>query len=421
MASPLPCPLPSLPCASPLPCPLPVLSVPAHRPAHWLLNGDLLNGNLLNGNLLNDNPPTVSITQHVFSTRHVTDPLLVLNNNSSLKHWRKLAASACTDLVPVNAAAADTTDSGPSADLAAAAGSGREEGCPIYGSDESIGSAASLRPAFGAARQRPAGLDRAWEQLTFGFVKPLLGQGLFQSLQAPSGALLHGPPGTGKTMLALHALTSNDVKYVYLKASDIHSKYTGVSERIIADAFKEARRCSPAVLLIDELDCVFPARSSEAGSKHPSILSQLLVELDSAREQRVALLATTNCPEDLDPALLRRLPLRIGVPLPGKAARRSVLELWIKTKVEDRHKLTDAHLNRLARDTEGDIANMVDEAIFRLAHKMSTADIPQGSRRLTKLPPLTIRYFKLPDSAINPNIFFRFRGGSKPKAQKLCT
>ncbi|KAK0555428.1 ATPase [Tilletia horrida] len=186
-------------------------------------------------------------------------------------------------------------------------------------------SPAPAGPAIEAVRARPAGLDSALEELTFGLLKPLLGKGLFRSLQAPSGALLHGPPGTGKTMMAFHGLTANKIKFVYLKASDIHSKFTGVSERIIADAFDKAHLAAPAVLLIDELDCVFPARSSEAGSKHPSTLSQLLVELDNARAHRVALLATTNCIEDLDPAPLRRLPLRIHVPLPNMAARRSVL------------------------------------------------------------------------------------------------
>ncbi|KAK0545369.1 hypothetical protein OC845_005130 [Tilletia horrida] len=115
-------------------------------------------------------------------------------------------------------------------------------------------------------------------------------------------------------MLAFHGLTISTIN-------------------IIADAFKQARASAPAVLLVDKLDCVFPARSSEAGLKHPSILSRLLVELDSAREERVALHATTNRLDDLDTALLRRLPLKIELPLPGTAARRSVLEMWIKTKV----------------------------------------------------------------------------------------
>ncbi|KAK0541867.1 hypothetical protein OC845_006864, partial [Tilletia horrida] len=90
--------------------------------------------------------------------------------------------------------------------------------------------AAALRPSLAAEKTRPVGLDEAIDRLTFGFVKPLLGQGLFKSFAAPSGAVLHGPPGTGKTMMAMHCLTRNKIKFVYLKVSDIHSKYIGVTE-----------------------------------------------------------------------------------------------------------------------------------------------------------------------------------------------
>ncbi|KAK0568820.1 hypothetical protein OC861_001597 [Tilletia horrida] len=265
-------------------------------------------------------------------------------------------------------------------------------------------SPAPAGPAIEAVRARPAGLDSALEELTFGLLKPLLGKGLFRSLQAPSGALLHGPPGTGKTMMAFHGLTANKIKFVYLKASDIHSKFTGVSERIIADAFDKAHLAAPAVLLIDELDCVFPARSSEAGSKHPSTLSQLLVELDNARAHRHRgpgpRPTTSSTPQDTRPA-----------PQHGGEAVRP--QMWVNVKVKKHHKISDSHFNTLARLTEGELASMVDEAIFRLAYKISTAVIPKGSRRPSKLPPLTIRHFKIPASSVSRERLFTKRGRRK--------
>ncbi|KAK0561710.1 hypothetical protein OC861_005687 [Tilletia horrida] len=240
---------------------------------------------------------------------------------------------------------------------------------------------------------KPTGLEPQLDLLTYNLIKPLLGKGIFKNLRPPSGALLSGPPGTGKTLLALHALSMNKIKCLHLRASDIHSKYTGVSEKTIAEAFDEARKSSPAVVLIDEIDCVFPARHSEAGAKHPSILSQLLVELDNVRDQRVALIATTNCPDNIDPALLRRLPLTVKVPLPDTKARRDVIEAQLINRVKNRHKLTESHFMTLARLTEGDLDSMVDRAVFGLAQRIATAKLPKGTRRPTTLPPLSIRHF----------------------------
>ncbi|CAD6930215.1 unnamed protein product [Tilletia controversa] len=135
---------------------------------------------------------------------------------------------------------------------------------------------------------------------------------------APSGALLHGPPGTGKTMFAHHACWQANIKSVSLKASEIYSKWTGISEKIISTTFAQAKLAVPSTIVMDEIDCIFPSRSSSAGEKNPSFLTQLLIEMDNVRGHRVALVATTDL---LDPALLRRLPVKIEVPLPSPSAR----------------------------------------------------------------------------------------------------
>ncbi|KAE8214986.1 hypothetical protein CF319_g9047, partial [Tilletia indica] len=197
------------------------------------------------------------------------------------------------------------------------------------------------------------GLDEQLNRLLYGLVKPVKGVGIFKNkaMLAPSGALLHGPPGTGKTLLAHRACWQANINSVSLKASEIHSKWTGISEKIISTIFAQAKLAAPSIIVIDEIDCIFPSRSSSAGEKNPSVLAQLLTEMDNVRGHQVALVATTNLIDSLDPALLRRLPVKIEVPLPSPSARQEVLLHHIGKKIK--HALTPPQILQLSALTSG--------------------------------------------------------------------
>ncbi|KAE8218629.1 hypothetical protein CF326_g9122 [Tilletia indica] len=158
--------------------------------------------------------------------------------------------------------------------------------------------AAPPRPAFRTlprATAPPAGVAAQMDNLTMHIIKPLQGKGIFKNSPIVNGALLFGPPGTGKTLLVSHAASKAKITCLVLKASDIHQKYYGQSEKILAGVFAEAKARAPSIIMIDEIDCVFPSRSSQsAGASHVAMLSQLLTELDGVRQLPVALIATSN-------------------------------------------------------------------------------------------------------------------------------
>ncbi|KAL9935946.1 hypothetical protein V8E36_005523, partial [Tilletia maclaganii] len=163
---------------------------------------------------------------------------------------------------------------------------------------------------------KPVGLDEQLSLLRNRLFEPLRGASLFKGISPPSGAILHGPPGTGKTMLAKFAAAQARVSFIFLKASEVNDKYLCQSEKWMQMVFDQAKLSAPAVIMVDEVDCIFPSRS-EGSVHHQSILAQLLVELDQAQAHNVAFIATTNRLDAIDPALLRRLTLRLNVPKPN--------------------------------------------------------------------------------------------------------
>ncbi|KAE8228038.1 hypothetical protein CF326_g7046 [Tilletia indica] len=271
---------------------------------------------------------------------------------------------------------------------------------------------------------QPAGVSRQLEQLYFHLFKPLEGKGVFKHTPVMNGALLFGPPGTGKTMMVAYAASKARIKCITLKASEIHNKYYGESEKMLASVFADAKANAPAVVLIDEIDCVFPSRDSDStGASHVAMLSQLLTELDGVRDKRVALIATTNRKTSIDPALLRRLAVHIEVPLPDSAARKDIILqhlLYLKESRRVKHQLEDAQIQSLALKTSGcsgsDLVTVIDRAVLSLAHHVHSSPVPKGQRRLTTLPPLRLRNIVLPDHASGK---LHNRRGRRAKQQVL--
>ncbi|UNQ74257.1 CDC48 family AAA ATPase [Infirmifilum sp. NZ] len=213
------------------------------------------------------------------------------------------------------------------------------------------------------------GLEDVKQQLREAVEWPLKYPESFERLgiDPPKGILLYGPPGTGKTLLAKAVATESEANFVSIKGPEIFSKWVGESERAIREIFRKARQAAPCVIFIDEIDALAPMRglvSSDSGVTE-RVVSQLLTEMDGLeRLEGVVVIAATNRPDIIDPALLRpgRFDRLIYVPPPDEKAR---LEIF---KVHTRRMplAEDVDLAELAKRTEGytgaDIEVLVREA-----------------------------------------------------------
>jgi len=185
-------------------------------------------------------------------------------------------------------------------------------------------------------------------------------------IEPPRGILLFGPPGTGKTMLAKAVATESGANFIAVRGPEILSKWVGESEKAIREIFRKARQYAPAVIFFDEIDAITPMRGAGYDSGVTErVVNQLLAEMDGIEEmQHVAVIAATNRPDIVDPALLRpgRFEKMILVPPPDRNARVDILKVHT-SKVP---LAPDVDLNDLGAKTEGytgaDIAALVREA-----------------------------------------------------------
>jgi len=183
----------------------------------------------------------------------------------------------------------------------------------------------------------------------------------------PKGVLLHGPPGTGKTLLARSIAGEAKVPFLFTSGSDFVEMYAGVGASRIRKLFKDARRHPSCILFIDELDAVGRARGGNSLSheEREQTLNQLLVEMDGfAPNQGIVVIAATNRPDILDPALLRpgRFDRQVNVGAPDINGREQILRIHARKVALD----PDVDLRQTARGTPGfsgaDLANLVNEA-----------------------------------------------------------
>jgi transitional endoplasmic reticulum ATPase len=212
------------------------------------------------------------------------------------------------------------------------------------------------------------GLDEVKEELKMAVEWPLKYTDLFEASGArqPKGILLFGPPGTGKTLLAKAVANESEANFISVKGPEIMSKWVGESEKAIRMIFKRARQAAPAIIFFDEIDSIAPIRgySSDSGVTE-RVISQLLTEMDGLEELRkVVVIAATNRPDLIDPALLRpgRFDRLIYVPPPDLAARLQILKIHTRGKPL----APDVNLEELSSKTEGytgaDLANLVNLA-----------------------------------------------------------
>ncbi len=192
----------------------------------------------------------------------------------------------------------------------------------------------------------------------------------FQKLGAriPKGVLLVGPPGTGKTLLARAVAGEAKVPFYYISGSDFVELFVGVGASRVRDMFKEAKQNAPCLIFIDEIDAVGRQRGTGLGGGHDEreqTLNQLLTEMDGfGSNEGIIIIAATNRPDVLDPALLRpgRFDRQVTVNLPDVKEREAILEVHAKNKILDEN----VKLKRIAERTPGysgaDLENMLNEA-----------------------------------------------------------
>ena len=224
-----------------------------------------------------------------------------------------------------------------------------------------------------------AGVDEAVEEL-YEIKDFLQNPSRYQALGAkiPKGVLLYGPPGTGKTLLARAVAGEAGVPFFTISGSDFVEMFVGVGASRVRDLFEQAKQNSPCIIFVDEIDAVGRQRGAGLGGGHDEreqTLNQLLVEMDGFGERAgVILIAATNRPDILDPALLRpgRFDRQIPVSNPDLAGRRAVLRVHSKGKPI----APDADLDGLAKRTVGmtgaDLANVINEAALLTARENGT-------------------------------------------------
>ncbi|WP_084622549.1 ATP-dependent zinc metalloprotease FtsH [Demequina oxidasica] len=189
----------------------------------------------------------------------------------------------------------------------------------------------------------------------------------------PKGVLLYGPPGTGKTLLARAVAGEAGVPFFHISGSDFVEMFVGVGASRVRDLFEQAKKNSPAIIFIDEIDAVGRHRGAGMGGGHDEreqTLNQMLVEMDGfGATTNVIMIAATNRPDILDPALLRpgRFDRQVGVDAPDLKGRQKVLEVHGKGKPLG----PDVNLDLIARRTPGftgaDLANVLNEAALLTA------------------------------------------------------
>ena len=219
------------------------------------------------------------------------------------------------------------------------------------------------------------GLEDVKRELQEAVEWPMKYPALYDKLghKMPRGILLHGPSGTGKTLLAKAVATESEANFVSVRGPELLSKWVGESERGIREIFKRARQSAPCVVFFDEIDSIAPIRGAGGETAvSERVVSQLLTELDGMENMHgVIVLAATNRADMIDPALLRpgRFDKIIQIPLPDLESRKSILKITAK----EIPIISDVNFDKLAELTDGlsgaDVASIANTAVSLVIHE----------------------------------------------------
>ena len=234
------------------------------------------------------------------------------------------------------------------------------------------------------------GLDNAKKTLEENLIIAMINPEKFSKMgiKPPKGALLYGPPGWGKTLLARALATESSGNMILVRGSEILSKWVGESEKAIREIFRKAKSSSPCVIIFDELDSLAKFKSGEETGSGETVLSQLLTEMEDGVSSRVVVIGISNRPDMIDGSILRtgRLDLRIFIQPPDERGRFDI----IKILTDSMPLSSDVNLKEIAVATQNysgaDLAALCREAAVNAmqnnAVKISSADFAAGLKQI---------------------------------------
>ncbi|MDD1768697.1 MAG: CDC48 family AAA ATPase [Methanomassiliicoccales archaeon] len=242
------------------------------------------------------------------------------------------------------------------------------------------------------------GLEDAKRELREAVEWPLKYGRLFDYMNAipPKGILLYGAPGTGKTMLAKAVATESEANFINVKGPEFLSKWVGESEKAVRETFRKARQAAPCIVFMDEVDSIAPVRGGSYDSHVTErVISQLLTEMDGLESlHNVVVIAATNRPDMIDPALLRpgRFDRLVHISMPDLEGRKKILEIHMKMKpLAD-----DVDIMEIAKKTDGfsgaDLSALANEAVM-LAIRGIVAEGGDPSQESLRKEKVTMKNF----------------------------
>ena len=254
--------------------------------------------------------------------------------------------------------------------------------------------------------EQVGGLAEVKRELMEAVEWPMKYPGLYDKLghKMPRGILLHGPSGTGKTLMAKAVATQSEANFVSVRGPELLSKWVGESERGIREIFKRARQSAPCVIFFDEIDSIAPIRGAGGETAVTErVVSQLLTELDGMENMHgVVVLAATNRADMIDPALLRpgRFDKIIQIPLPDKESRRSILEINCEDiPIADPNGPDKIDYEKLSEMTDGlsgaDVASIANTAVSLVVHEhLDNAPDPKAVEEKAAKAKVTMKHFE---------------------------